>query len=219
MERMSNEGKPSLPWPGADDRATVAEMLQNADSQQWHECRVFMRRLIVAQARARNLPQDIHEDIIQEAMLRIRHSLCAFRYECTFKTWLFTLARHCTIDFHRKAIRTAHQMVSLEALREEEEQEDEIFNVTSFFSAEEDNILQETTREALQALGEWIFTHAKPERNQRIIDMVLLQDRSLEEAAKEVECSPAVASYVVRTAQEYVRKKLEHRRQRPRDQK
>jgi len=72
--------------------------------------------------------------------------------------------------------------------------------------------MHDDLRKALAALQEYVSTHANSIRNGRILDMVLFEGRSLEEAAKTVGCSAPVASYVVRSAQRYVREKLGYHR-------
>lgn len=73
-------------------------------------------------------------------------------------------------------------------------------------------ITRDDLRKALVALQEYVSTHANPIRNGRILDMVMFEGHSLEEAAKAVECSAPVASYIVRSAQRYVREKLGYHR-------
>ncbi len=68
--------------------------------------------------------------------------------------------------------------------------------------------MHDDLRKALAALQEYVSTHANPIRNGRILDMVMFEGRSLEAAAKAVGCSAPVASYVVRSAQRYVRENL-----------
>ena len=75
-------------------------------------------------------------------------------------------------------------------------------------TAEDVCIMNDDLRKALAALQEYVSTHAHPLRNGRILDMVMFEGRSLEAAAKAVGCSAPVASYVVRSAQRYVREKL-----------
>jgi DNA-directed RNA polymerase specialized sigma24 family protein len=55
-----------------------------------------------------------------------------------------------------------------------------------------------------------VSLHANPIRNGQILDMVLFEDRSLEEVAKAVGCSAPVVGYVVRSAQRYVRERLRY---------
>lgn len=70
------EAKPYLPWPGADDRTVVEEMLRDSISGHWYECRVLVKKIV--HAWAKNIPQDHWEDIVQEAMIRLGKSLPSF---------------------------------------------------------------------------------------------------------------------------------------------
>ena len=45
------------------------------------------------------------EDIMQETFVKLAIKKPAFRGKCSFKTWLFTIARNCAIDHLRKEYR------------------------------------------------------------------------------------------------------------------
>lgn len=64
--------------------------------------------------------------------------------------------------------------------------------------------------EALQLLREYIITHSKSRRNGKILELVIYEGCSLEEAAKAAGCSAAVVSYVVHEAQRYAREMRGH---------
>ncbi len=197
------EGKPYPPWPGGDDRIVVEEMLRDRTSGQWYECREFVKRLV--QVQAKNIPQDHWEDLVQDAMMRVDKYLRTFRYQCKLSTWLFGIVRSCIIDAHRKFTR-AGQFIAPpgDPLDDVEREYDEI-DADTAKTAEDVCIMHDDLRKALAALQEYVSTHANPIRNGRILDMVMFEGRSLEVAAKAVGCSAPVASYVVRSAQRYVR--------------
>jgi RNA polymerase sigma factor (sigma-70 family) len=200
------EGKPYLPWPGGDDRIVVEEMLRDHTSGQWYECREFVKRLV--QVQAKNIPQDHREDLVQDAMMRVDKHLHTFRYQCKLSTWLFGIVRSCIIDAHRKFTR-AGQFIAPpgDPLDYVEREYDEI-DADTAKTAEDVYIMHDDLRKAVAALQEYVSTHANPIRNRRILDMVMFEGRSLEAAAKAVGCSAPVASYVVRSAQRYVRENL-----------
>ncbi len=191
--------KPHLPWPGEDDRAVVEEMLRDLQSEQWIGCHEFIEKLVYQQAQ--NIPQDYWDDITQEAMRKIAGSLSTFQYKCSLKTWTFGIVRHCIIDTYRKFTRIMDQSL-------EESELNDILPTRSLASPEITFIIQEEVRQIVIAIKEYVSSHSKPERNQRILDMVLREGRSLEEAAQTVGCSSAVVGYVVRSAKVYIRKKL-----------
>ncbi len=200
------EGKPYLPWPGADDKLVVEEMLRDIESEQWYECYLFIKRLV--HLRAKNISNDHWDDIVQDAMIRVHKYLPTFQYQCMFRTWLFGIVRSCIIDDYRKSTRAGPQMVPLGDSHEDAEHEGDAFSANATRTVEDVLIIRDELSQALAALQEYVSTHTNPIRNQRILNMVLFEGRSLEEAAIAVGCSAPVAGYVVRSARRYVREKL-----------
>ena len=204
------EGKPYPPWPGGDDRIVVEEMLRDHTSGQWYECREFVKRLV--QVQAKNIPQDHWEDLVQDAMMRVDKYLRTFRYQCKLSTWLFGIVRSCIIDAHRKFTRAGQFMAPPGDPHDDVVREYDEFDAGTTKTAEDVCIMHDDLRKALAALQEYVSTHANPIRNRRILDMVMFEGRSLEAAAKAVGCSAPVASYVVRSAQRFVRESLGYQR-------
>lgn len=205
------EGTPNLHWPGANDKAVVEEMLRDHQSRQWYECNEFVKKRVYGQAK--NIPQDRRDDIVQEVMIRVKKYLPTFRYDCLLTTWIAPMILSCIIDEHR---RSAYEklVISLDDSHNEGEHESEGLVVPASQTVEEESIVHEEFASALLALEEYVASHANSERNRQILDMVLLEGRSQEEAARAVGCSAPVAGYVVRSAQQYVREKLGHHRRR-----
>ncbi len=210
------EGKPYLPWPGGNDRIVVEEMLRDRTSEQWYECREFVKRLV--QVQAKNAPRDHWEDLVQDAMMRVDKYLRTFRYQCTLSTWLFGIVRSCIIDAHRKFTHAGQFMAppgdphdDIEHggdPHDDAEHEGDTLTVSTMGTMEDVYIMHDDLRKALAALQEYVSSHANPIRNGRILDMVIFEGRSIPEAAKAVGCSAPVASYVVRSANRYVRERL-----------
>lgn len=199
------EGKPNLSWPGANDRVVVEEMLRDRLSEQWYECYEFVRKRVKSQAA--NIPQDRWNDITQEVLIRVEKYLPTFRHRCSLTTWIFRIIQSCIVDEHRKLV-VANQFISLGDSHDEGEHESESLEVPTSQTVEDECIMHDDLVRALLALDEYVVSHANSERNRRILDMVLFEDRSLEEAARAVGCSAPVAGYVVRSAQRYVREKM-----------
>ncbi len=193
--------QPHLPWPREDDKAVVAEMLSDLQSEHWTECRTLVEKLV--HHGAKNIPQDSLEDIAQEAMRKIVGSLPTFQYRCTLKTWIFGIVHNCIIDEYRKYKR----IKQYQELFEESELSD-AFIMHMSLTPEFMLITREEVNQILVAVKEYVSLHKKPGRNQIILDMVLLEGRSLEDAAKAVGCSGAVAGYIVRSAKTFIRKKF-----------
>ena len=200
------EGKHYLPWPGADDRIVVEEMLRDTRSGQWYECREFVKKLV--QSQAKNIPQDHWDDLVQDAMIRVDKSLLTFQYQCKLRTWIFGIVRSCIIDVYRKFKRAGLLMAPPSDPHDDVDCEGNSFNTNFPGTVEDECIVRDELNEALAALQEYVSTHANPLRNGRIVDMVIFEGRSLEEAAKTVGCSAPVASYVVRSARRFVRERL-----------
>lgn len=204
------EGKHYLPWPGADDRIVVEEMLRDRSSGQWYECREFVKKLV--QVQAKNIPQDRWDDLVQDAMIRIDKSLLTFHYQCALRTWVFGIVRSCIIDAYRKLSRAGQFTASLDDAHDDIEREGDVFTAHAPGTVEDKCITNDELKEAVAALQEYVSTHAHSKRNRRILDLVIFEGRALEEAARAVGCSAPVVGYVVRSAQSYVRKKLGHHR-------
>ena len=203
------EGNPYLPWPGADERIVIEEMLRDTLSGQWYECREFVRRCV--QKQAKNIPKDYLDDIVQDAMIRVSKFLPDFRYQCTFRTWLFSISHSSIVDTYRKFTREGQHTASPGDHHTDAEYESDTFPPAMPGTVEDECITRDELDKALLALKEYVSLHANQERNRRILDMVLLEGRTLEEVAIAVGCSAPLVGYVVRSAQRYVREKLGHR--------
>ena len=191
-------------WPEAYDRIVVEQMLRHSPVQ-WHACQEFVMRLVRNQTK--NIAPDHWEDIMQDAMVRIHKSLPNFKYECALKTWLYGIVRNCIIDDYRKT-RQTRQPTSLDELYDDPEHEGNTVVAGMTGTVEDEYITHDELGKAVSALREYVSTHAKPARNGQILEIVLFEGYSIEEAAKVVGCSAAVVGYVVRSGQRYVREKL-----------
>ena len=204
------EGNANFPWPGADDRIVVEEMKRDPLSSQWYECREFVKKCV--QKQATNIPKDSWDDIVQDAMMRVNKSLPTFHFVCSFRTWLFGIARSSVIDAYRKFTHARQHEASPGDSHDNAKCEGVAFTVSTPGTVEDECITRDELSKALTALQEYVSTHANPVRNGRILDMVLLEGRSLEETAKAVGCSAPIVGYIVRSAQRYVRERSGYRR-------
>ena len=203
------ESKHYLPWPGADDRIVVEEMLRDRRSGQWYECREFVKRLV--QAQAKNIPQDLWDDLVQDTMIRVDKSLLTFHYQCRLRTWIFIIVRSCIVDARRKFKRVGQFMAPLGDPLNENDYEDEGFALSEARSAEDVSVVNDELRNATAALLEYTNTHSNQIRDQLIIRMVIFEGHTHMEAAKAVGCNAPVVGYVVRQAQRYVREMMGYR--------
>lgn len=201
---MPNESPYNL-WPDVDDRTLAQEMLNDAESKYWRVCSEYVGMLV--QSRAKNIPQEHREDIAQQVMMRINKHLKNFKFQCSLKTWIFGIVRNCTIEAYRKSKHLETHLTRPNAVYGDERNDDDIIAATASLTPEEKFIVQEELQRALEALREYVNTHANPERNEQILKMFFFEKRSYEEIAKIVGCSAAVVGYIVRSAQAYGRKK------------
>jgi RNA polymerase sigma factor (sigma-70 family) len=204
------EDKSYLPRPATDDKIVVEEMLRDRSSGQWHECYVFVMRLV--QLQAKNISNDHWDDLVQEAMIRIHKYLPTFQFQCAFKTWIFNIVRSCIIDAYRKSMRAGQLMTPLGDHHDDVELEGDMSTANVPETLEDACITRDELHKALAALVEYVSNRSNPTRNRKILNMVLFENRSLEETAQAVGCSAPVVGYVVRSAQRYVREKLEYQR-------
>src|SRR5260370_1067314 len=113
------------------------------------------------------------------------------------RTRVFGIVRNCIIDAYRKLSRAGQLMVLFGNPHEDVESEGDAFSANTLETVEDGYIIHDELNNALAALQEYVSIHAKPARNGRILDMVLLEGRSLEEVAKAVGCSAPVVAIVV----------------------
>lgn len=200
------EDKSHLSRPGVDDEIVVKEMLNDPLSEHWYDCHEFVKKLVHGQAK--NISIDSREDIAQDAMMRIHRSLSTFQHQCMFRTWIYGIVRTCVIDAYRKNMRTEPFTTSLSNPLDTSEGDDNFLPAITTETVEEECIIRDDLRNALNALREYVSSHSHPERNAQILELVLYAGFSQEEVAKAVGCSAPVAGYVMREAKKFVRIKL-----------
>lgn len=195
-------------WPGTDEKIVVVEMLRDPSSPHWKKCREYVRKHVGIHANG--IPANEWDDITQDILIRICLGLHAFQHSSMLTTWITQILLNYLVDVRRKYVRQGVHTVSLTNFTDEGGHEGSAFPLYSAETVESTILNQETSGEAVAALVEFLSVHAHTERNERILEMVLFEGFTCEAAAKEVGCSGPVASHVVRSAQEYVRKKLGH---------
>lgn len=200
------ESEPYLPWPGADEKIVIEEMLRDSTSGHWYECNEFVKKRISLQAK--NIPQDCWEDIANDSMMRISRYLHTFRTQSKLTTWIISIVHSCIVDAYRK-IPYKEQFVPLPG-----DPHDDVTHVSESFiarnalTAEDEYLIEDELKNALKALDEHVSLHRNKDRNKQIIDMVFRDGRSQAEVARAMGCSAPVVNYVIREAQRYVREKL-----------
>lgn len=196
----------SRPWPGADERSVVEEMIRDSDSKHWENLNEFVKQRVHVQAR--NIPIDHHEEIIQETMYRVAKHLPNFRFRCTFRTWLILIIQNNIINVYRRLKNEWQYMISLGEASDEDEQADKKFPGCEEKSAEDTFMADEDYRNTREAMLEYADTHANSTRNRLIIQMVAFEGYSKAATAIAARCNPPVVGYVIREAKRYARMKL-----------
>jgi RNA polymerase sigma factor (sigma-70 family) len=203
------EDKPYFPWPGVDERSVVKEMICDRDSRHWEDCSKFVQRCVFA--KAKNIPNFLLEEIVQEVMYKVTKYLQGFHFQCTLKTWLNTIIEHCIIDTHRKLRNVGQFNVPYYEQLNESDGEGEGFNESVAKSAEDIFLTNDDLRNALTALIEYTTIHSNTIRDRLILRMVIIEGHSHVETSKTVGCNAPVVGYVVREAQRYAREKMGHK--------
>ena len=159
-------------------------------------------------ARAKNIPSDLQEEIIQESMYRVTKYLSDFHFQCALKNWVITITGHCIVDAYRRWRNEGQLNVPLGDPLNESDREGEVFTSSEAKSAEDIVVINEELCSAWAAVLEYANTHANTTRNLLIVRMVILEGHTHVEAAKAVGCEAPVVGYVVRQAQRYAREKM-----------
>lgn len=199
--------QPITPWPGNDDRSVVAAMLADLDSPHWAECDRYIAKLI--HRLQHPLHSHMEEDVKQEAMAAVHRNLPGFRFESRLTTWLYDIARSKVIDLQRKSKQSfSHETFLNEPPDDPMEEESQVFKAHASSSPDEMTLTGELLEEVEAAVKEYTQLHRNPERNTRILRMVLYEDYTCEEVAKKLGMKAALVSHVVRDARKFLRVKF-----------
>jgi len=200
-----SKDQPYLQRPGVDERVIVNEMIRDLGHEHWAECYTFVKKAVYA--RAKNMPHDFRDDMVQEIMVKITKYLPYFRFRCTLKTWVNQIIEHHIIDEYRKRRNDGPHLPFSVNPPGETDGESLKPGTSEVFSAEDAFEMHEHIRIGMAALLEYANTHANPTRNRHIIRMVFFEGKTYEEAALAAGCNPPVVGYIVREAQRYARER------------
>ena len=200
------ESKESNRWTELNQAMVLAELRACGDSAYWVRCGEFVQYLV--NTHFSTLRPQIKEEVVQDILLLVHTHLATFRGESQFTTWLARIVRNRAIDVLRRQKRPTELEVYLEELPETHEDDGECSYATSPQTPEDIALTQELLQEVLVALEEYVQTHAKAERNGRIVSLVLYYGYSQEQTAQMLGVPAPVVGYIVRSAREYIRQKL-----------
>jgi RNA polymerase sigma factor (sigma-70 family) len=206
-EAVMSKDQPYLPRQEVDERVIVEEMIRDQHPEHWEECRKFIQKHVYANAR--NLPNYLLDDVVQEIMLKITKNLPRFRFQCTLSTWVNQVIEHHIIDEYLKLRNDGLNLPFSVSPPSESDGESWELNMNEVISAEDAFEIYEKIRMGIAALWEYANTHANSTRNRHIIRMVFFEGKTYEEAAKAAGCHAPVVGHIVREAQLHARKELE----------
>ncbi len=159
------------------------------------------QRLVAADLSRRLPAQDVQE-VAQDAFLRAFRALPAYRGEAPVRIWLLRIARHAAMDFWRKRYRRRDRLfadiddaglIHVESLQQERQAE-----------RQADRDAGELARETLGAA----LKRLSPD-DRAVITLVELEERSMQEAARELGCGLSAVKVRAFRARKRLRKILE----------
>ena len=138
---------------------------------------ILRHRVLVLKIVKRHVPQDAVEETIQEAFVRAYQSLPTFKGTGDFSQWLSSIAVRACYDYWRKAYRSRE--VPMSALTEKHPQwVEQVISQKSEESLDE----LESQMEAKEIL-DWALGKLSA-GNRMVLELVYLEERSVQEAAE-----------------------------------
>jgi RNA polymerase sigma-70 factor (ECF subfamily) len=145
---------------------------------------------LVAADLARRLPAGDVQEVAQDAFVRLYRSLPSYQRKVPLRNWVLTIARHAAMDFWRRKYR--NQEMPLGDLGGGAEAGDDGDAGAAAADAAAYRAQQEAAREdeGRARRREWLeaaLAHLSPD-DRAVITLVELEERSMEEAARELGC-------------------------------
>ena len=141
------------------------------------------------------------EDLAQNVFVRVYQSAPRYEVSAKFSTWLFTIARHLSLNEIRR--RSRHPAESIDAnLNDSEDAAPRQFQDVRTFSPPESFLhgeLEEKIQEALAAL---------PEKQRLAIVLCRQDELSYEEIARVLDCSVSATKSLIHRGRETLKEKL-----------
>lgn len=200
------EGKAQKPWSILNEAHVLAALRSDSTSEYWGTCYEFVQ--YVLEKLFPKFQTQAKEDIVQDILLLVHRNVATFRGQSQLTTWLVSIVRNRTIDILRQGKNNKLSEVFMDELPEVHE-DTCVYPFSPIPRTPEVYLLtQERLQEAQQALEEYLQMHRKVARNRNILQLVLYDGYSQEEASHMLGIPAPVIGHVVRAAREYVRQKL-----------
>lgn len=183
-------------WPDKDDRSIV-KMLQDQQSHAWQACRDFFLKKYVK----KGYPESAKEDVVQNALIKVYHSLKDFSFKSSLVVWLGTILSTTVIDFARKE-RNRDANVSLNALQDADEKGWEAAVETR--TLEDHCLTRETIVEAVTGYREWLKKKSR-KNAERDYDLWsrYVQGQSIGQIAHDRQMKEDTVRHALRKAKQY----------------
>jgi RNA polymerase sigma factor (sigma-70 family) len=196
--------RPRNKWPGprSDDEQTVNEMLNDPNCHHWSECHQFFERLV----KLSRVPVDIHDDVVQNALLSVINYLPTFRFDCKFSTWLVYILRSRIVDAMRDLVRANKQVLIPGELLDDDGNDTVILAFQDLHTPEELCISHEELDEVVSAMREYLSNHTNRERNRQILQKFFLYQYTVAEIARELGVNIPVVRSVISAFKRYLNK-------------
>lgn len=126
-------------------------------------------------------------DTVQETFKKVFKNISSFNESRSFKSWLFQIARNCSIDANRKSI-SRFDLLKSDELTDIED--DSIDCPSSSLTREE---RKKMVQEAILSL---------PEKQREVLDLAYFQGKSYPQIARQLDCSvSSVKTHMARAVQ------------------
>lgn len=146
---------------------------------------------LVAADLARRLPAGDVQEVAQDAFVRLYRSLPSYQRKVPLRSWVLTIARHAAMDFWRRKYR--RQETPLGDLAGEKDGDGGDADAggaladAAAYRAQQEAAREDEGRARRREWLEAALAHLSPD-DRAVITLVELEERSMEEAARELGC-------------------------------
>lgn len=175
-----------------NDPHVIAALRTDHQSLYWEPCTAYLQSFLGN--RFPSLPQEMREDVAQEAALLIHQNLATFRGDSAFTTWAAKVTFHFMIDVLRK--QKGKKTWEVQSSDDSDEIKDVLHLIQAEADPEELVLSRERFREFGEACAEFLQTRRKSARDREILHK-LAQGYSYQEIAEEHYIQPTVVSSVL----------------------
>ena len=126
------------------------------------------------------------EDVTQQAFIKAMKNMASFQNRSSFKTWVYRIAHNVFLDSIKGK---KNNCLSLEAVSKDDQGRDYILPDQVLDHDSPDKILNKKQETLKQLIKLDAVKKKLSENQQKIFDLVFVQDKSYKEAAEELNCA------------------------------